>query len=225
MSVEELRVSSLISASPNRIYQAWMDERRHTAFTGRRATVEQWVGGRLTASDGFIEATHVQLDMGRRIVLRWRTAEFPEKHPDSQVEVRLDPAPGGTKVVVYQTGIPEGLGAGLKKIWRSVYLDPMRRFFSSTSNARRALKEATRKGMMPTPGARPRRRPVLGEEDLLPPPSEMGKKPTKKKAAKKKAPPKKAAKKKTPPKKAAKKKAPPKKAAKKKAPPKKAAKK
>ncbi|MEZ4249181.1 MAG: SRPBCC domain-containing protein, partial [Polyangiales bacterium] len=107
-ATEELKLSALIPASPNAIYAAWMDERRHSAFTAGRATVDQWVGGRVTAVDSFVDATHILLDTGRRIVMTWRTADFPVDSPDSQVEVSLEPGPGGTRVSIHQTGIPAG---------------------------------------------------------------------------------------------------------------------
>ncbi|MEM9070952.1 MAG: SRPBCC domain-containing protein, partial [Myxococcota bacterium] len=143
-ATEELKVSAHITASPNAIYAAWMDERRHSAFTGRRATVDPWVGGRVTGDDGKIDATHIHLDTGRRIVMTWRTSEFPVKAHDSRVEIRLEPVAGGTTVSVHQTDIPDGLSTSIKKIWRSLYLDSMKRFFSSREAARKALRDAAK---------------------------------------------------------------------------------
>lgn len=157
MATEELSVSSLISASPNRIYATWMDERRHTAFTGQRSTVDPWVGGRLTAADGYIDATHILLDTGRRIVMTWRTADFPLDAPDSQVEIRFEAVAGGTRVQVHHTGIPEGQRDRYKKTWRSVYLDPMKRFFASKAAQKRALRDAKKRGVLPAPGRGPRK--------------------------------------------------------------------
>ena len=160
-----------------------MDERRHTAFTGQRATVDQWVGGRLTAADGYIVATNILLDTGRRIVMTWRTADFPLDAPDSQVEVRFEPVAGGTKVQVHHTGIPEGQRDLYKKTWRTVYLDPMRRFFASKAAQKRALKDAKKRGVLPAPGrSRIGRRPILGPRpghapiggDAAEAPSEVG---------------------------------------------------
>ena len=242
MSTEELRVSSLIAASPNKIYGAWMDERQHSAFTGGRATVDPWVGGRVTAWDGYIEGTHVQLDTGRRIIMTWRTTEFPLESPDSTVEVHLEPVAGGTRVTVVHTDIPEGQSDKYKKGWRSFYLDPMKKYFAKPGAARAAMRAASKAGLLPIPGvsrARPgHRRPIVKRKEEPAPeateevsasaPAEKkpAKKATKKKPAKKaaKKPAKKATKKK-PTKKATKKKAPAKKKPAKKATKKKPAKK
>ncbi|MEM7608645.1 MAG: SRPBCC domain-containing protein, partial [Myxococcota bacterium] len=161
--MEELRVSTVVHASPNRIYQAWMDERLHSAFTGQRATVDQWVGGRLTAAGDYIDATHVALETGRRIVLTWRTADFPLDAADSKVEISFEPVAGGTRVVVHHTDIPDGQSEKYKKTWRTVYLEPMKKFFASKGAAKRAVLDAGKRGVLPTPGERRRgRRPILG---------------------------------------------------------------
>ena len=129
LAMDEIKKTSLIPSSPNAIYAAWMDERKHSAITGYRAMVDQWVGGRVTAYNGKIDATHILLDTGRRIVMRWRLSSFPEEMPDSQVEIRLEPAAGGTKIVIHQTGVPEQFAKEIDEIWETLYLQAMRRFF------------------------------------------------------------------------------------------------
>lgn len=130
MELESIQVSAMIPASPNRIYTAWLDERQHSAFTGGKATIQPWVGGRHTAWDGYIEGTTLELDTGRRIVQSWRTTEFPIGAADSRLEVHLVPVAGGTEVKIVHTSIPAGQGDKYKKGWREYYLSPMKKFFS-----------------------------------------------------------------------------------------------
>ncbi|MBI4202481.1 MAG: SRPBCC domain-containing protein, partial [Chloroflexi bacterium] len=65
---ESIKLSAVIPATPERIYQAWLDSREHAAFTGGAATVEAKVGGRFTAWDGYIQGTIQALEPGRRIL-------------------------------------------------------------------------------------------------------------------------------------------------------------
>src|SRR5690606_10914720 len=152
MGAEELRVSAVIQSSPNRIYAAWLDERQHSAFTGGRATVEPWVGGRHTAWDGFIEGMLTDLDTGRRIGMTWRTTDFPREAPDSRVEVHLDPVAGGTKVTLLHTAIPEGHSERYKATWKSNYLEPMKKYFSKPGAMRAAIQAASAARRLPIPG-------------------------------------------------------------------------
>ncbi len=152
MATEEFTVSSVIPASPNRIYSAWMDERHHSAFTGARATVDPWVGGRVVAHDGFVDATHVYLVTGSRIAMTWRTRDFPEGSNDSRVDITFEPVAGGTKIEITHTEIPEGLGSACRQLWRSHYLDPMKKYFAKPGAMRAAYTAAKKAGHLPLSG-------------------------------------------------------------------------
>ena len=43
-----------IPAKPEEVYNALIDEKKHTEFTGSKASVNPKVGGRFTAWDGYI---------------------------------------------------------------------------------------------------------------------------------------------------------------------------
>ena len=43
MAHESFSVSEVIPAPPEQIYAAWLDETKHSAFTGDQATVEPFV--------------------------------------------------------------------------------------------------------------------------------------------------------------------------------------
>ncbi|WP_410962509.1 SRPBCC domain-containing protein, partial [Salmonella sp. SAL4358] len=87
-----------LPATPKAIYEAWLDGKKHTAFTGGGATAQATVGGRHTAWDGYIHGWTLALQPGKRIVQSWRTTEFKPEDPDSLLEVKLAKAKGGTKV-------------------------------------------------------------------------------------------------------------------------------
>ena len=126
---ESLRVSNVILASQQQIYDAWMSSSGHSAMTGAEATVEPQVGGRFTAWDGYIEGRTLELDPPRRIVQAWRTAEFPEGAPDSLLVVSLEPAPEGTRVELHQTEIPDGQAERYRQGWDEFYFMPMKDWF------------------------------------------------------------------------------------------------
>ena len=108
MELESLTVSALLPATPERIYQAWLDAAEHSAFTGGAATVEPGIGGRHTAWDGYITGKTVELIPGRRIVQSWRTTEFAGDDPDSTITVELKPAKTGTQLTLTHSGVPDG---------------------------------------------------------------------------------------------------------------------
>ena len=108
MAYDSLSVSEVIPAAPERIYAAWLSSDEHTAFTGDKAVVEPFVGGRHTTFDGYASGQTVELQPGRRIVQTWRAEDFPVGSPDSRVEVTLEETVGGTMVTILHTEIPSG---------------------------------------------------------------------------------------------------------------------
>jgi uncharacterized protein YndB with AHSA1/START domain len=127
--LEAIRLTTVLPASPERIYQAWLDAAEHTAFTGARATVEPHIGGRHSAWDGYIEGKTLELEPSRRIKQSWRSTEFPEGHADSHLEVMLEPESGGTRITIFHSDIPEGQGKMYEEGWREHYFEPMAEYF------------------------------------------------------------------------------------------------
>ena len=70
------------------------------------------------------------MEEAHRIVQAWRTSEFSDDSPDSQVEIQLEKATDGTKVTLIHTGIPDGQGDGYRQGWEDFYFTPMRAYFS-----------------------------------------------------------------------------------------------
>jgi uncharacterized protein YndB with AHSA1/START domain len=130
MPNDAFRVSTLVSALPERVFSAWMDSGAHTAFTGGEAKIDPAVGGRFTAWDGYIQGRTVEFLAGRRLVQTWRTKEFPQGSADSRLEVQFESAEGGTRVTILHSNIPEGQGERYKTGWADHYFIPMREYFA-----------------------------------------------------------------------------------------------
>jgi uncharacterized protein YndB with AHSA1/START domain len=126
---DSIELEATVDATPEQIFDAWIDGERHTAMTGGEAESDPRVGGRFTAWGGYITGTHEELERPRRIVQRWRTSEFPDDAPDSRVEVTLEPADGGTRIRLTHTEIPDGQGPKYDDGWKEHYFEPMREHF------------------------------------------------------------------------------------------------
>jgi uncharacterized protein YndB with AHSA1/START domain len=131
VKTDSIRVSAVIPADPQAIYEAWMSSKGHAEMTGSSATVTARVGGRFTASDGYISGTTLELEPGVRIVQAWRTSEFAEEDPDSRLEVLLEKVPKGTRVTLVHTSIPPGQGSSYRQGWIDFYFTPMKEYFGS----------------------------------------------------------------------------------------------
>ncbi len=77
-----------IPATPDEVYDAFMDPKKHAAFTESDAEGSSEVGGMFSAWGGYITAKNVELAKGRRIVQEWSTSEWPEGFPPLQARAR-----------------------------------------------------------------------------------------------------------------------------------------
>ena len=127
---EKLYLSTLIPAEPEKVYLAWLDSAGHTAITGSPAKIDRRIGGKFTAWDGYIEGTTLELQPFQRILQSWRTSEFPDSSPNSQLEMLFEPAEGGTRLTLIHTNIPDGQAEEYRQGWEDFYFTPMTSYFS-----------------------------------------------------------------------------------------------
>ncbi|MDA1035740.1 MAG: SRPBCC domain-containing protein [Chloroflexi bacterium] len=126
---DSFSIARALPATPEQVYEAWLDGDQHSEMTGAGATANAKVGGAFTAWDGYIEGTNVELVEYGRIVQRWRTLEFPVDAPDSLLEITLEPSNGGTLITINHSEIPDGQGDSYKTGWVDHYFEPMAEHF------------------------------------------------------------------------------------------------
>ncbi len=127
----DFTVSDIVQASPQGIYEAWLDSNHHSAMTGSAAICSKTIGGAFTAWDKYISGANLELDPGRRIVQSWRTTKFAATDPDSIIEVLLEPVAGGTRVTLVHRNVPDGHDS-YKRGWQDRYFDPMKAYFANS---------------------------------------------------------------------------------------------
>jgi uncharacterized protein YndB with AHSA1/START domain len=155
MKKDALRVTTAIPVAPTTLYFAWLDGAQHSAMTGSPAKIEPVVGSKFAARDGYISGKLVTLDLGRRLIMSWRTTDFPRDAHDSRVEIHFEGLGAGTRVTILHTEIPEGQGEKYRVGWMEQYFTPMRAHFSKFLPDPR----------LPPPPRRPPPPPEEDEED------------------------------------------------------------
>jgi activator of HSP90 ATPase len=113
-------------ASPQKIYETYLDSRAHAAFTGESATLSPNEGGEFSCWAGQITGRHIELRPHKRIVQAWRVSAWPEGIY-SVVRIELRPAGSGTHLVLDHTGIPQGSSSGIAAGWPVRYWDRMKK--------------------------------------------------------------------------------------------------
>ena len=127
MSIK-FNVSDVIPASPEEVYDAWLDSEKHGAMTGGAAEVNAVIGGKFTAWDGYISGKNIELIRPGLIIQSWRTSEFDGSEPDSRIEVQFEPDIDGTKVTIIHSNLPPH-GGQYEQGWFDNYFEPMKEYF------------------------------------------------------------------------------------------------
>ena len=129
MKTKTIKQKQFISAKPVEIYDALLNEQKHSAFTGAKATCDRRVGGKFTAWDGYITGKNVKLENGRRIIQEWKTSEWPQGYPPSLIEFTFKPKAGGTEVSMKQSNVPSTQAINYEKGWKDYYWRPLKKYF------------------------------------------------------------------------------------------------
>jgi uncharacterized protein YndB with AHSA1/START domain len=121
-------ISEVFPATPQVIYQAWLNSEGHTLMTGSPAQASAQVGGSFSAWDGYITGKNLELETDRRIVQAWRTIEFKQSDLDSLLEVTLETEGQGARLTIRHSNLPDD-GMQYKQGWVESYFRPMLAYF------------------------------------------------------------------------------------------------
>jgi activator of HSP90 ATPase len=125
------QLAAEIPASPEAIYDAWLDSSGHSAMTGGQASASNLVEAGFTAWDGYIRGRNLELVRGRRIVQSWRTSEFSDADPDSVLTLILTPTKAGAHLTLEHSNVPDGHKSYENGGWEDNYFAPMKRYFAA----------------------------------------------------------------------------------------------
>lgn len=124
-----IRQTAVIDAPPGRVYEAYLDPKKHAEFTGSPATGSPKVGGKFTAGDGYISGRYTELKDGKKIVHEWKTTEWPAGYPVSFVELTFKPKGKGTVLTMVHSKVPADQADYYADGWKEYYWEPLRRYF------------------------------------------------------------------------------------------------
>ena len=115
---------------PVELYDALINARKHSAFTGAKATCQARVGGKFTAWDGYITGVNLELEPGRRLVQEWKTTEWPKDSPPSRLEWAFVEKRGGTEVRMVHSKVPASQAESYRQGWIDYYWTPLKEYFA-----------------------------------------------------------------------------------------------
>jgi len=116
------------NATPQQLYDALLDSKQFSEFSGRVAEINREVGGAFSLFKGHIIGRNLELVPNERIVQAWRVVTWPEG-AYSIVRFELKPQGSGTRLVLDHIGFPEGLHDHLAAGWEENYWSLLKKHF------------------------------------------------------------------------------------------------
>ena len=116
-----------IPASPQRIYEALLDEKLFKAFSGMAAQINREAGGAFVIFEGHIMGRNLELVPARRIVQAWRVVPWPQG-VYSIARFEFEARGNGTRVTFDHTGFPPDLAESLESGWQDHYWKALRNY-------------------------------------------------------------------------------------------------
>ena len=119
-------------ASSHDVFEALMDSEKHSQFTGAQANISREIGGSFTAYDGALSGTLLEVEPDSKIVQSWRGSDegwIPGHY--STATFSLEDVPGGTRLVLVQTGVPEKSYDQIVQGWQTYYWPKLKAFLES----------------------------------------------------------------------------------------------
>jgi uncharacterized protein YndB with AHSA1/START domain len=122
-----------LKTSPQRVYEALLDAKQFSAFSGGAgAEIQREAGGAFSCFGGVITGRNIELVPNRRIVQAWRVKMWPEGLY-SLVTFVMQAEGSGTRLTMDHVGFPEDMrahlnGEGPDGGWNRQYLEPLQKY-------------------------------------------------------------------------------------------------
>ena len=126
---EPIHQEVVFAASPQRVYQALMNQDQHGAFTGGPAEIDPAVGGAFACHGGQIVGRNIELEPDRRIVQAWRVAAWDDG-VYSVVRFELEGDGDETRLTLDHTGVPTDARDMVAAGWPVRYWEPLKSYLA-----------------------------------------------------------------------------------------------
>lgn len=111
-------------ATPEKLYDIYMDSKKHGAATGSKANVSKKPGSDFMAWDGFITGKLLATVPKSFVAQTWRGSDWTKDDPDSILILHFEKAKGGSLLTLVHAGVPDDQREALDDGWRENYWEP-----------------------------------------------------------------------------------------------------
>ena len=131
-----IQQSVRLPASPNELFETYLDSKKHSAATGGKARMSGKPGGTFTAWNGQLRGRNLLIVPNRLIVQAWRATHWKTGDPDSILILRFSKAPGGGQIDLVHVNVPAYDHKGVRMGWPKYYWEPWKKYLARKKRGR-----------------------------------------------------------------------------------------
>ena len=128
MKTKTIKQEVSFRAEAQKVYDALMDSKKHSQFTGSECVISKKAGGKFTAYGGYIKGVNLELVPGKKIVQSWRASDWPEGHYSKAIFI-LERKGKNTVLSFMQENVPEQFFDEISEGWKEHYWGKMKEKF------------------------------------------------------------------------------------------------
>jgi activator of HSP90 ATPase len=128
---EPIQQSVEFPASPDDLFEIYIDSKKHSEATGGKAKVGRKAGDPFTAFGGLLRGKNLLIVPKKMIVQAWRSSGWKKADPDSILVLTFSKTPTGGRVDLVHVNVPEHDHAGVAKGWNKYYWEPWRAYLAA----------------------------------------------------------------------------------------------
>jgi activator of HSP90 ATPase len=131
-----IQQSVRFAAPPAKLFEMYLDSKKHTAATGGKATLSRKVGGAFKAWNKMLRGRNLVIVPNKLIVQTWRSVNFKPGDADSILILEFSNAHGGGQVDLVHVNVPQQDHKGVTKGWPNYYWKPWKKYLAAKSKKR-----------------------------------------------------------------------------------------
>jgi activator of HSP90 ATPase len=124
-------IAASLPASPDRLFDMYLDPAMHAAFTGAPVEIGAKPGSSFRAFGGALSGHIVHVEPKRLIVQTWRSTSWPAGAIDSVLVLSFWPADDGGRIELSHVNVHDADFAGVSHGWEKYYWTPWRSYLAA----------------------------------------------------------------------------------------------
>lgn len=125
------------TVSPEKLFDIYMNSKKHSAAIKSRASVSRKVGGKFNAFGGVLRGKMLVIAPKRMIVQTWRGSDWKKTDPDSILILTFSKASGGGRISLVHANVPDRHYVGINKGWNKYYWKPWKAYLKLNRSVKR----------------------------------------------------------------------------------------